>query len=182
MTSVTSSAHVTAILAAHVPNGEREQIAYDATLEFVIAAVEPYDRHAHATHVTASAIVAGPRGTVLHVHKLSGRWLQPGGHIDPGEMPDVAAIRETLEECGLRCTHPDGGPRLLQVDRHVTSNGHTHLDLCYLLIAGDEDPMAGEGESATVRWFAWPEAAAIADPCLASALTRAQRVLFDFSS
>ena len=37
------------------------------------------------THVTASGIVVGRRGTVLHRHKRLGIWMQPGGHIDAGE-------------------------------------------------------------------------------------------------
>lgn len=31
-----------------------------------------------------------------------GRWDIPGGSIDPGELPAQAAIRETLEETGLK--------------------------------------------------------------------------------
>ena len=31
---------------------------------------------------------SGPRGTVLHLHKRLGIWMQPGGHIDAGETPD----------------------------------------------------------------------------------------------
>lgn len=31
-----------------------------------------------------------------------GRYLLPAGHVNPGEMPDLAAERETLEETGLR--------------------------------------------------------------------------------
>jgi 8-oxo-dGTP pyrophosphatase MutT (NUDIX family) len=32
----------------------------------------------------------------------SGRYLLPAGRVNPGEMPDRAAERETLEETGLR--------------------------------------------------------------------------------
>ena len=46
---------------------------------------EPCSREADPVHVTASALVVGPRGLLLHVHKRLGRWMQPGGHIDPGE-------------------------------------------------------------------------------------------------
>ena len=51
----------------------------------------PFDRGADPTHVTASAIVVGDRGVVLHRHRRLHRWLQPGGHIDPGETPAEAA-------------------------------------------------------------------------------------------
>ena len=31
-----------------------------------------------------------------------GRWVFPGGYVDRGEPVDVAAVRETLEEVGLK--------------------------------------------------------------------------------
>lgn len=129
----------------------------------------PFDQYADPTHVTASAIVVGARGTVLHRHKRLGSWLQPGGHIDPGEAPWDAARRETGEETGLAATHPAGGPRLVHFDVHPGPRGHTHLDLRYLLRAeGAPNPPAGESQD--VRWFAWDEALEIADAGLSGAL------------
>jgi 8-oxo-dGTP pyrophosphatase MutT (NUDIX family) len=130
----------------------------------------PCDEHADPTHVTASAIVTGARGVVLHRHKRMGIWLQPGGHIEPGETPEEAALREVLEETGLALTHAPEGPRLVHVDVHAAPKGHTHLDLRYLLEAGDADPAPPAGESQDVRWFSWDEAIAAADPGLVGAL------------
>lgn len=130
----------------------------------------PFDEHADPVHVTASAIVTGSRGTVLHRHKRLGLWLQPGGHIDPGETPWDAAVRETSEETGLTASHPRSGPHLIHVDVHEGGRGHTHLDLRYLLAAGDADPSPPAGESPAVAWFAWEDALAVADPGLAGAL------------
>ena len=104
------------------------------------ASPPPCDEHADPTHVTASGIVVGRRGTVLHLHKRLGIWMQPGGHIDPGETPDVAARREATEELGLDVTHPAAGPRLIHLDVHEAALGHTHLDLRYLLLGADDDP------------------------------------------
>jgi 8-oxo-dGTP pyrophosphatase MutT (NUDIX family) len=129
----------------------------------------PFDQEADPTHVTASAIVAGPRGTLLHRHKRLGRWLQPGGHIDAGEQPWEAAVRETAEETGLLASHPGDRPRLVNVDVHAAPRGHTHLDLCYLLLA-DGEPTPAPGESMAVAWFTWDEALAIADDVLRGAL------------
>ena len=63
--------------------------------------------------MTASGIVVGRRGTVLHRHKKLGIWMQPGGHIDAGESPEEAALREATEELGLAVEHPPAGPLLL---------------------------------------------------------------------
>jgi ADP-ribose pyrophosphatase YjhB (NUDIX family) len=34
-------------------------------------------------------------------HPLEGQWSIPWGLVDPGESPDAAALRETLEEGGI---------------------------------------------------------------------------------
>ena len=43
----------------------------------------PWDRDADLVHLTSSAVIAGWRGVVLHRHRLLGRWMQPGGHLEP---------------------------------------------------------------------------------------------------
>ena len=130
----------------------------------------PFDQFADPVHVTASAIVVGRRGTVLHRHKRLGLWLQPGGHIDPGEAPWEAAARETVEETGLAVTPAGEASSPVHVDVHAGGRGHTHLDVRYLLEAPDAEPVAGPGESPDVRWFGWDEAITVADPGLAGAL------------
>lgn len=131
---------------------------------------DPCSEAANPTHVTASAIVVGPRGVLLHRHKRLGIWLQPGGHIDPGEDPADAAMREVLEETGIATEHFAGAPKLVHVDAHDGPRGHFHLDLRFLLTAGNIDPNPPESESQEVRWWSWFEARAISEPGLAGIL------------
>ncbi len=68
-------------------------------------------------------------------------WLPCGGHIEPNELPDVAAVREVLEESGveielvgervLEITDPRQlvRPRGIQLER--ISQDHEHIDLIY---------------------------------------------------
>ncbi len=121
----------------------------------------PFDRLAGPVHVTASAVVLGPRGVLLHRHRRLDAWLQPGGHLEPGEAPWEAARREAWEETGLLLRA--AGTRPLHVDVHPGPLGHTHLDLRYLFRAADREPRAGPGESREVAWFPWPAALAVAD-------------------
>ena len=114
--------------------------------------------------------MVGRRGTVLHLHKRLGRWMQPGGHIDPGETPPEAARREATEELGMIVEHPADGPHLIHLDVHEAALGHTHLDLRYLLVGEDADPNPPPGESPEARWCSWDEAAAAADDALVGAL------------
>lgn len=166
-------AAVRTAVARHVARGEREGRSRRLMLAVLDGLPHPFDREAAATHVTASAIVVGPRGTVLHLHKRLHTWLQPGGHVDPGEAPWETVLRETMEETGLSVRHPATGPRLLHVDAHP-AGAHMHLDLRYRLEADDVEPCPGPGESPQVRWFDWDEAIRITDGSCRSALLSAR--------
>ncbi|MEU9089086.1 NUDIX domain-containing protein [Streptomyces sp. NPDC048428] len=54
-------------------------------------------------HVTAGAILVGRDGRVLHIlHNATGKWLLPGGHIEPSDNTLLqAAGRELAEETGI---------------------------------------------------------------------------------
>ena len=169
-----------AVVARH-PGDERERISLLAFVEHFDRLADPCSETADPVHVTGSAIVVGDRGVVLHRHKRLGIWIQPGGHIDEGEMPWDGALREAEEETGLVVGHPATGPELVHVDVHGGPRGHTHLDLRYLVMAPDADPAPPPEESQDVAWFGWEDALAIADPALAGAL-RALRPRFEPSA
>lgn len=157
-------------VAARDPVDDRERASIERFLAEMPRLERPFDEDADPVHVTASAIVVGPRGVLLHLHKILGRWLQPGGHIDPGETPWEAARREAIEETGVVVAHSRDAPELLHVDVHPGAHGHTHLDLRYLFTADDVDPQPPPGESQEVCWFGWAEADDIADEALRGAL------------
>jgi len=159
----------------HLPRDARERAAKSRIVAELERLTRPFDRHADPVHVTASAVVVGSRGTVLHLHRRLGRWLQPGGHVDVGESASDAALRETVEETGLEVAHPGGRPHLLHIDVHPAADDHVHLDLRFLLlVSADRDPRPAPGESPEVRWFTWEEAEAIADDALVGALHAAR--------
>lgn len=171
-------AELRAAVAAFDAATEREIASRSRFLAELDRLDDPFSREDDPVHVTASAIVTGRRGTILHWHKRIGGWMQPGGHVDAGEAPWTAAIRETAEETGLAVRHPDAGPVLLHLDAHPAGQ-HFHLDLRYLLEADDDDPAPPPGESQQVRWFTLPEAMQLADDALIDGLRRLQNYVQD---
>jgi 8-oxo-dGTP pyrophosphatase MutT (NUDIX family) len=162
-------------VAGRTPVDDREATAVTAFLAAFDRLAAPLDQEADPVHVTGSGVVVGDRGVVLLRHKRLGIWLQPGGHLDAGETPWAAALRETQEETGLDVRFAgtvdvDGVPELLHVDVHAGGRGHTHLDLRYLIDGGDADPAPPAGESQEIGWFAWEVAVDVADPGLAGLL------------
>lgn len=89
---------------------------------------------------TATTFVVHERRTLLLLHRKLGKWLPPGGHIDPHELPDEAAIREVREEAGLEVELLTPGGMLGEVRvlpqpycilLEDIAPGHQHIDLIY---------------------------------------------------
>ncbi len=164
-------------LAGHPAGDAREARSIDEFRTWLDTLARPFDRHGGPIHVTASAVVVGRRGVLLHRHRRLHRWLQPGGHLEPGELPEDGARRECEEETGLVVRHPPDGPVLVHVDVHGAADDHVHLDVRYLVLGPDADPSPPPGESQEVAWFTWDEAVALADEALAGALRSARRLI-----
>ena len=155
------------MLRRHRCADEQERRDCDRILSFIAAHADPFDRRIAEGHLTASALVlsrSGDRALLLHHRKLE-RWLQPGGHAEPGETSgESIALREALEETGVEglALHPTA-PRPLDLDVHAIparsgEPAHEHLDLRYLVLApGDAAITLNAEESRALRWFSWAE-------------------------
>jgi 8-oxo-dGTP pyrophosphatase MutT (NUDIX family) len=94
---------------------------------------------------TVAVLVVRDQRILLHWHAKLGRWLPPGGHIEPDELPDEAALREVMEETGVEAElistplNPvdlPGQPRQLArplgIQLADIGPDHQHIDLVYL--------------------------------------------------
>lgn len=107
--------------------------------------------------VTAAIFKTGTAGVeVLLVRQVpTGRWTLIGGCIEPGEDPDVAAIREVAEETGIDVDLD----ALLWIRALPSSVLHNEDVVQYLDIAfrgaprDDRAPYVGDDESDAVGWF-----------------------------
>ena len=65
----------------------------------------------------AGGLVRHSSGKYLFIEK-NGKWDLPKGHIESGESPEICAIREVHEECGI-CKH--------KIIRHLEPSYHTYM-------------------------------------------------------
>lgn len=156
------------LLDAHQPADAREAAHLAAIRALVADTAEPFSRHQTAPgHVTASAFVLDPDGhDVLLIHHAKlGLWVQPGGHVDPGDEDIFAAARrEVVEETGLTGLIVESGfPDLLDVDVHEIppnprkgEGAHRHYDVRVLFRTRDRAFQAGS-DALAARWVPLPE-------------------------
>ncbi|MFC4592403.1 NUDIX domain-containing protein [Sphaerisporangium corydalis] len=105
---------------------------------------------------SVNVVVTNDAGEILMIRRSdNGNWAVPGGAVDPGESLAEAAIRETLEETGVRC-EVTGLIGTYTDPKHVilyTSNGEVRQEFSIMLTgrAVDGEPTPTE-ESLETRW------------------------------
>ncbi|MDA0206633.1 MAG: NUDIX domain-containing protein [Acidobacteria bacterium] len=111
-------------------------------------------------------------GQVLLVrHRKLEKWLPIGGHIEIGENPEEAALRETLEESGLKVELVGAKPprefpgtQILTapsyLDVHDISGDHRHIGLIYFSKSAEGEPRLATAEHHDIRRFTPAELAA----------------------
>lgn len=149
---------------------------YRHNLEILMAATregsDVMARQTYPQHITASACIIDQTMTqvLMILSPKFGRWLLPGGHIDAGEMPREAALREFMEECGASAAslilppwpHPaainvhwvDGNQRKLE-PRHM------HADFQYIYVCRDSARLKCRPDRREVSQVAWKEVACL---------------------
>ena len=115
-------------------------------------------------HFTVAVFVVWEGKVLLHLHRKLGMWLPPGGHIERGELPDDAAVREVLEETGVEVElvgerredvedpvqlHRPAGVQLENI-----GPGHQHIDLIYFARPAGPTRIKGDYSEDKVGWYA----------------------------
>lgn len=84
---------------------ERERL--EPLLQALACGERIHSRSRLQGHVTASGIAVRDGRLLTVLHPRLHRWIQPGGHLEPDERPEQAALRETEEETAVRVhLHP----------------------------------------------------------------------------
>ena len=125
-------------------------------------------------HFTATGFLVRDGMVLLLHHRKLDMWLPFGGHIDPGEDPEEALLREAREETGFeveivghRMEFEQEGvvaltrPETILLER--IEPGHYHIDLIYFVRpVGGAERLAPQ-EHHALRWFGRAD---LADPML----------------
>jgi 8-oxo-dGTP pyrophosphatase MutT (NUDIX family) len=155
-------------LRAYTSADEAEEVHRRAMLALLEHGTEPFSRaHFGPGHFTASLyIVDRDRRLLLHHHRRLDRWLQMGGHVEPEESPSKAALREGLEESGLRDLRLVQDS-ILDLDVHRIPAGrgepdHDHFDVRYLARTSQPEAISiDRGESNELAWVTLDRARAL---------------------
>ena len=114
-------------------------------------------------HFCASAFIINPENKkiLLVKHSDYDKWLQPGGHIEDDETPEVAAVREVYEETGLKINligehfpREDDLIRPLGIQCNRKKDETRFIDIIYWGIPNNpEAELKLNDESIEIGWF-----------------------------
>ena len=127
--------------------------------------MSPQRRHESRRETSAGGVVfwrAGAETLFLIIRDSYKNWGFPKGHLEDGEQPDSAAMREVTEETGL------GGLTLRSVietiDWHFRFRGRLIHKVCHFYLIetteAETKPQKAEGITAC-RWATYDEAATL---------------------
>jgi 8-oxo-dGTP pyrophosphatase MutT (NUDIX family) len=141
----------------------------------ILSSKDPYSRSTKQGHITASGLVIQDDKVLLIFHPFIKQWFQPGGHIDDGESPINAAIREVYEETGVLCESIEDQSNPIDIDLHeIPANPkkaegeHLHIDLLFVLRVLKQEESSEKIEKA---WVPFDQ---ITSPRIQRALQRLQ--------
>ncbi|MBP1781033.1 8-oxo-dGTP pyrophosphatase MutT (NUDIX family) [Micromonospora sp. HB375] len=129
--------------------------ARDRTLALLADGPAAMSRTHRAGHVTASALVLDPDGRVLLcLHGKIRRWVQLGGHCEPGDRTLVAAaLREATEESGIAGLTIEPEPIDVDIHQVACQGGSFHYDVRYAVLAPAGAVEQVSAESEALGWF-----------------------------
>lgn len=128
---------------------------------------------------TATVYILDEDKVLLLKHPKLQKWLPPGGHLEPNEIPPECAIREAFEETGLHVElikdehlwisprwNGESFPRpwlclLENIPTHGTEPAHQHIDLIYLGRKMGGATTEEHRKQHDIRWFNLQEVLAL---------------------
>ena len=124
--------------------------------------------------MTATAYIIQDNQVLLLKHPKLNKWLPPGGHLEPNEIPPEAAIREAFEETGLEIEilkeehlfverwNASSFARpwlclLENIPAYQDKPAHQHIDFIYLAKVKGGTTTEAHQKLQPIRWFSHEE-------------------------
>lgn len=132
-------------------------------------------------HFTVSVYIVSDNKVLLHRHKKAKILLPVGGHIEIDELPEQAAVRESLEETGIKIelyNQDSLKEKNVDTDRekvlinpvHMVwgevEKGHEHIDFVFYAKVKTNLLRPQQSESKELRWYSENELFVIKDSLL----------------
>ncbi|MFG2501505.1 NUDIX hydrolase [Streptomyces sp. NPDC048441] len=174
--------HIRTTLTAYLDQHPDDKSALDVVRGLLDDGDDLTHRATLPGHTTAGAILVDADHRVLHIHHLAtGKWLLPGGHLEPADGTLLqAAGRELAEETGIQphLVTPHGETPL-HIDVHpIDANSaknepaHQHFDFRFLFRT---TAVIGKLQTEEVSDAAWRDITEVADPQLRQRISDALR-------
>ncbi|MSS07619.1 NUDIX hydrolase [Clostridium sp. WB02_MRS01] len=147
-----------------LPYNEQEERDKEMLLQYLSSGESIFFRESLGTHMSASAWVVNRAHdkVLMAYHNIYNSWAWTGGHADGETDLLKVAVREAMEETGIRTVRPViediFSLEVLTVDGHEKKgtyvSSHLHLNVTYLLEADDREILhKKEDENSAVGWF-----------------------------
>jgi len=152
----------------YIPENEQEERDKALMLSFIRENEDAFLRTNELAHFTASSWIVNEDMTrVLMVyHNIYNSWSWTGGHADGEKNLLSVAVREAMEETGIKSPKAVGDIFSLEtitVDGHKKRgkyvSSHLHLNVTYLITADENDELfIKPDENSSVKWFSLEDA------------------------
>lgn len=101
-----------------------------------------------------TAVVLKGNEVLLVKRSDNGAWAPVTGIVDPGEHPAQAAVRETMEETGVRCVVEElVWVNVTEPTVHTNGDHAQYLDHTFRCKFVEGRPHPADEESSEVAWF-----------------------------
>lgn len=147
------------LLAAYQPIDISDQARKESMIAFIRRHPDCcFERSLAEGHLTGSAWILDTTGTkaLLTHHRKLDRWIQPGGHADGDPNIKNVALREALEESGLKqiafVSEQIFDIDIHEIPAHAGVPSHLHYDVRFLFQSIGSDVFNISSESKSLKW------------------------------